>query len=733
MVAVASLAVGVTLLRSPTAKATCAEPSVTLSADHTDLDVNAPTARLTATLSGQMCDPHDMLSIYDDLGNRLAILYTGMGLTLSVSVTPGNNQTRTYTAYESQDIPNPGPPSSLISTSNSLTLQNHGWDGTVTLTSSTTQTDANAPTATLTPSLSKPLAGAYYLSIYDDQGNRIADWSAGQNVTPVSVAPGNNQTRTYTAEVSLDIPSPGPPSVDVRSPQSVTIQNVGWDGTVTLTSSTTQTDANAPTATLTPSLSKPLAGAYYLSIYDDQGNRIADWSAGQNVTAVSVTPGNNQVRTYTAEVSLDIPSPGPPSVDVRSPQSVTISDEGWTGSLELSTSVTTVTAGQPSTQLKVSLSKPLAGPYIASVYDDQGNRLTTSYPGQGQTIWLSVTPDRSATVTYSAYVSQDIPNPGPPSNDVRADSSLTYVDGTLGAQRIEGLDTAQITSTHSEEEIELALSAWPLATHAEGGTLSDQALAYSAYIAAGVVAAYALEEVIGNELAHSDLAAWIQGYFDPSEPAPEPTVVPDAPTGVLPPQDLNASRTLEDVVTESILERIANQARSISREEARTIARQCIREVALAGLAPINDKNPCQQLPIYVPGNSAPKTTTHDDEAIAANPAWARLNFVSGQERSLSRGWYTTYEPCIPPYPTDGVQCDEYPFYASAQSGPGASLQLLDSKDNQKAGGLYYAFAYTYCHLESGGPTASPQNPLGDPFLVVPVPAVPTIPDICAA
>lgn len=599
----------------------------------------------------------------------------------------------------------------------------------VSLSTSTTTTNANAASATLTAHLSANLCSPYVLTIYSDTGARLLYTTSPAYTTfSVTVTPGNNQTHTYTAYVSQDAPSTGPPVVDVRSQSAVTITDVGWIGSTTLTSDRTQTDANNPSAHLTVTLDRPLAGPYALTVYSDTGSRVLYTTSPAYTTfSVTVTPGNNQTHTYTAYVSQDAPSVGPPVTDVRSPSSVTINDAGWLGSVQLTSSVDAVTQSNPTATLTVTLDRPLAGPYVLTVYSDTGARVLYTTSPAYTTFSVTVTPVTDPTRTYTAYVSQDAPSPGPPSNDVRADASLTFSAGTLTARRIEGLDVASITSTESENDILLALSAWPLATHAEGSSLSDQALAYSGYLAAGFAAAYALEKVIGAEPAGSDLAAWIVGYFDPSEPAPQPTVIPEAPTAVLPPADLNIPRTLEDVVTESILRR--TRSRAVSREEARTIARKRIREVALAGFAPVDGKNPCQQLPIYVPGNSAPYTTAHDDSAIAANPAWARLNFVSGSERSLGRGWYTSYEPCIPPYPTDNVQCDEYPFYASAQSGPGASLQLLDSKDNLRAGGFYYAFSYTYCHLK--GPTTSP-DPLGDPFLVVPVPAVPTIPDICA-
>lgn len=43
----------------------------------------------------------------------------------------------------------------------------------------------------------------------------------------------------------------------------------------------------------------------------------------------------------------------------------------------------------------------------------------------------------------------------------------------------------------------------------------------------------------------------------------------------------------------------------------------------------------------------------------------------------LSRTWYDGIPPCVGELP-EGMQCDEYPYFASAQSGPGASLRYID-------------------------------------------------------
>jgi hypothetical protein len=175
----------------------------------------------------------------------------------------------------------------------------------VSLSAAQTVVDASAPNTTLTVSLTSALCAPYYVSVYDDLGNRLSYMGAGgPSSYSVTVTPGNNKTRTYTAYVSLDVPTQGPPSSIASSSSSVTVTNVGWDGTVTLAADHTQVDANSPNATLTVTLSKPIVSPYYVSVYDDLGNRISYMGpGGPSSFSVTVTPGNNKTRTYTAEVS----------------------------------------------------------------------------------------------------------------------------------------------------------------------------------------------------------------------------------------------------------------------------------------------------------------------------------------------------------------------------------------------------------------------------------------------
>ncbi|MDQ1685214.1 MAG: hypothetical protein QOC82_1951 [Frankiaceae bacterium] len=400
--------------------------SVSLATSRAQTDANSPYATLTATLSKTLASPYQF-SIYDDLGARITCTtYTGT-TTFTASVAPANLATRTYTAYVSQDCPASGAPALDVRSTSSATVQSAGWTGSVSMTTSQAQTDANTPYATLTATLSKTLASPYQFSIYDDTGSRITCTSyTGTTTFTASVAPGNNASRSYTAYVAQDCPASGVPVVDVRSTSAAVVQNMGWTGSVSLTTSRAQTDANNPYATLTATLSKTLASPYQFSIYDDTGARITCTTyTGTTTFTASVAPGNNTTRTYTAYVAQDCPASGHPVTDVRSTTSVAVQNAGWTGSVSMTTSRAQTDANNPYATLTATLSKTLASPYQFSIYDDLGSRITcTTYTGT-TTFTASVAPANNTTRTYTAYVAQDCPASGYPVADVRSTTSVT--------------------------------------------------------------------------------------------------------------------------------------------------------------------------------------------------------------------------------------------------------------------------------------------------------------------
>ena len=88
-----------------------------------------------------------------------------------------------------------------------------------------------------------------------------------------------------------------------------------WSGTATLTISRTQVDIHNTSAVVTATTSAAVPYPYYLSIYDDQGQRLTSCNATFNICGTSntgslsttINVSNNATRTFTAYVSQDAP------------------------------------------------------------------------------------------------------------------------------------------------------------------------------------------------------------------------------------------------------------------------------------------------------------------------------------------------------------------------------------------------------------------------------------------
>lgn len=67
-----------------------------------------------------------------------------------------------------------------------------------------------------------------------------------------------------------------------------------------------------------------------------------------------------------------------------------------------------------------------------------------------------------------------------------------------------------------------------------------------------------------------------------------------------------------------------------------------------------------------------PTANAYGDPPIAGYAPWVKLNYVSQatREQTLTRGWYNQvqYTACNPR--PEGVTCDEFPNFSTAQSGP---------------------------------------------------------------
>ncbi len=508
-----------------------------------------------------------------------------------------------------------------------------------------------------------------------------------------------------------------------------------WSGTVTASVGTTTTDANSPETTLTLTLSKPLTYPYAVSVYDDLGNRLyCDATAGYSSYPVGVSPATNATRTYTAYVAQDCPTPGPPTNDVKATSSATVSNVGYTGTVTASVGTTTTDANSPGTTLTMTLSKPMALPYAVSVYDDLGNRLYCDGRAGYSSYPVGVSPATNATRTYTAYVAQDCPTSGPPTNDVRTAAAVTYNSGAVGSSSQDGIDldvlAAQLAAL-APSEVDAIVTEAP-GTHLAGSSVTDQNLAYEGARNSGKSTRAALAAAAAGAGTGGGFFLYVRTHASPAA-AP-----PAAPAGPLPPPAApspdpypsTAQPTYEDDLTASLLARNPN----VSVQAARIAARQCIATAQAAigaGTLPgmVNGQYPCDGTNVYLPGSDFPNTTQHDYEALfgsaqtSGNLSWAQLHYVSRADKrasGLDPGWARSQPACAGETGgATGKDCDEYPFYASAESGPGASLRPMQKAENSGAGSRYGGFVVS-CRLVSGGQVQASQA-TGTPFLVVPM------------
>jgi hypothetical protein len=247
-------------------------------------------------------------------------------------------------------------------------------------------------------------------------------------------------------------------------------------------------------------------------------------------------------------------------------------------------------------------------------------------------------------------------------------------------------------------------------THAYGSSLTDQ---YIECVAAAGVAGATAATVLQTMLTHgwvgpiNSIAAWFigDGTSAPAVPAwadgintTPPTTLPDQPATL--PTYWNASKVAAAILA-------ANP--SLTSAQSQVAAKQCLVSMANT-MQPTDPYKECTTKPIFVTGRDVAEATDHDIIAIAGNFSWLKLNYVSGtiRETEISRNWYSGYPECTPSQP--GKSCDEYPFFSSAQSGPGASLKLILSDDNSLQGSKYGTFISSCGLIES------------DEFYVIPIP-----------
>lgn len=200
----------------------------------------------------------------------------------------------------------------------------------------------------------------------------------------------------------------------------------------------------------------------------------------------------------------------------------------------------------------------------------------------------------------------------------------------------------------------------------------------------------------------------------------------DPATGL--PVDTQTSPTLEDQIVAGLLEGWDVEGWgyqepatfAVRREWARAVAKQCIALALLPGLSTLS--RDCKTMPIFSPGVDIKEATQHDYDAIMGTQAqvgrtdWVQLDYLNSSETDLTqRSWYETDSRCGP-YPSGSQACDEYPYWTSAQGGPGASLRMISGSDNSNEGIRLNGFV-TVCLIKD-----APMGSFERKFLVIPLP-----------
>jgi hypothetical protein len=189
-----------------------------------------------------------------------------------------------------------------------------------------------------------------------------------------------------------------------------------------------------------------------------------------------------------------------------------------------------------------------------------------------------------------------------------------------------------------------------------------------------------------------------------------------------------------DLITSNLLSRTTTVSANYNSildytQAVRDVAEECADEVGIAPtgtqqydnipIVPITLED-CEDLAIYSPGQDVPEAEQHDFDAIGAGqPSVLHyMNSTDKTARGTSSGWYSAvaYNNCglgsTPAAPN--TECDEYPYYSSAEGGPGASLRQISADDNGRQGNQLQTF-YSQCGLNGTG-TSSEYIVVPDPF-----------------
>ena len=140
-------------------------------------------------------------------------------------------------------------------------------------------------------------------------------------------------------------------------------------------------------------------------------------------------------------------------------------------------------------------------------------------------------------------------------------------------------------------------------------------------------------------------------------------------------------------------------------DEARRAATACLAATHLAGA--VATLALCKGA-VYFPGHDVQEAARNDAAGIVRNPPWAQLQYLGNAEVNRpTRDWYNHPAPgiCNVGKVTGVTSCDEYPYWASAEGGPGTptpEVKQIDALQNSREGSQWYSFG-SVCGLDKGG------------------------------
>ncbi len=602
------------------------------------------------------------------------------------------------------------------------------YGGSVSLSADRTQLDTEYPVAQLSLSTSKPLS-TYKVGVYDDTGRRQYQVDAGGFTGSLTVGAPAHATRTFTAYVASSLPSDRPPSTPETVSAPVSITHNGYAGTVSLSADRTQLDTEHPVAKLSLSTSKPLS-TYKVGVYDDTGRRQYQVDAGGFTGSLTVGAPAHSTRTFTAYVAPSMPSDRPPATPETVSVPVSITHNGYAGTVSLSADRAQLDTEHPVAQLSLSTSKPLST-YKVGVYDDTGRRQYQMDAG-GFTGSLTVGAPDHTTRTFTAYVAVSLPSDRPPATPETVSAPVTITSIPVG-EHLDGVSLATLEAdgvTRYGSALAFCLAVGTAAP-------SNAALHSSAPDATLVCNAgglRALVEWMVPIIGATATAAFLWQQVYGSNTTPSSTGTPEPPT-TAPPRRPDLDRTLVASLARKLIVRLTDNNNPSDNftpaekypEVADKVAQQCLAQaVQLAGVT----ADECDTKTIFVPGRDAYGAAKNDQAAIAQGMPW-KLHWVKGPLNGLPENWRTNADQLCGqqqrPNPDD--QCDEYPFYSTNEAGPanelnpqGGLLAWVPEPENGREGDALSVMVRCPGFESGERPTPPSSGILGTAYLVVPLP-----------